>query len=138
MGSSLRKAPGIVVGGSECPALSPPSIAQLRCCPLLRVCVCVCVCVCSLLTAVCVHLDGLNAEHKFRVWVTIPPHITSFRFLILYAICAAAVCLKYSQHHIAVSIRSSKFLYLLVAATEIINNFSNSQQQRSRSKTKNI
>ncbi len=27
-------------------------------------------CVCSLLTAVCVHLDGLNAEHKFRVWVT--------------------------------------------------------------------
>ncbi len=22
-------------------------------------------------TAVCVHLDGLNAEHKFRVWVTI-------------------------------------------------------------------
>ncbi len=101
-------------------------------------CVCVCVCVCSLLTAVCVHLDELNAEHKFRVWVTIPPHITSFRFLILYAICAAAVCLKYSQHHIAVSIRSSKFMYLLVAATEIINNFSNSQQQRSRSKTKNI
>ncbi len=38
-----------------------------------RVCVCVCVCVCvfvrSLLTAVCVHMDGLNAEHKFRVWV---------------------------------------------------------------------
>ncbi len=39
-------------------------------CPLLR-CVCVCACVracvrvCSLLTAVCVHLDGLNAEHKF-------------------------------------------------------------------------
>ncbi len=30
-----------------------------------------CVCVCSLLTAVCVHLDGLNAEHQFRVWVTI-------------------------------------------------------------------
>ncbi len=29
------------------------------------------VCVCSLLTAVCVHLDGLNAEHQFRVWVTI-------------------------------------------------------------------
>ncbi len=33
-------------------------------CPLLRVCVCVCVCVCA-------HLDGLNAEHKFRVRVTI-------------------------------------------------------------------
>uniref|UniRef100_A0A8C1F6S1 Dpy-19-like 1, like (H. sapiens) n=2 Tax=Cyprinus carpio TaxID=7962 RepID=A0A8C1F6S1_CYPCA len=25
--------------------------------------------VCSLLTAVCVHLDGLNAEHQFRVWL---------------------------------------------------------------------
>ncbi len=31
-------------------------------CPLLRVCV---------FTAVCVHLGWLNAEHKFRVWVTI-------------------------------------------------------------------
>ncbi len=30
--------------------------------------VCVCVCV---FTAVRVHLDGLNAEHEFRVWVTI-------------------------------------------------------------------
>ncbi len=45
-------------------------------CALLCVCVhcCVCVftavCVCSLL-CVCVHLDGLNAEHEFRVWVTI-------------------------------------------------------------------
>ncbi len=29
---------------------------------------CVCVCV---FTAVCVHLDGLIAELKFRVWVTI-------------------------------------------------------------------
>ncbi len=30
-----------------------------------------CVCV---FTAVCVHLDGLKAEHKFRVWVTILGH----------------------------------------------------------------
>ncbi len=30
-----------------------------------------CVCV---FTAVCVHLDGLNAEHKFQVWVTILGH----------------------------------------------------------------
>ncbi len=30
-------------------------------------------------TAVCVHLDGLNAEHKFRVWVTILGH-TSLHF----------------------------------------------------------
>ncbi len=37
-------------------------------------CFTVFVCVRSLLTAVCVHLDGLNAEHKFRVWVTIPGH----------------------------------------------------------------
>ncbi len=37
----------------------------------LRVCVHgVCV-----FTAVCVHLDGLNAEHKFRVWVTILGHM---------------------------------------------------------------
>ncbi len=42
-------------------------------CPLLRVRVQrvrvrvrVCVCVCSLLTAVCVHSDGLNAEDQFR------------------------------------------------------------------------
>ncbi len=34
-----------------------------------------CVCVHS----VCVHLDGLNAEHKFRVWVTILGH-TSLHF----------------------------------------------------------
>ncbi len=48
----------------------PPSIPRLRWdpwqygCPLLRVCVHG-VCVCAL---------GLNAEHKFRVWVTILGH----------------------------------------------------------------
>ncbi len=80
--SSLGPA-GIVGGGSEYPALSPPSEVPLskalnprllpgrrsiNGCPLLRVCVHG-VCVCSLL-CVCT-LDGLNAEHKFRVWVTI-------------------------------------------------------------------
>ncbi len=40
----------------------------------------VCECVCSILTAVCVHLDGLNAEHKFQVWDTILDH-TSRPFL---------------------------------------------------------
>ncbi len=30
-------------------------------------------------TAACVHLDGLNAEHKFRVWVTLSGH-TSLHF----------------------------------------------------------
>ncbi len=71
--------------GSECTALSSPSIPRLRC-PWARhrtpncspgaatlaahcsgcvftVCVCSLLCVCT--------LDGLNAEHKFRVWVTI-------------------------------------------------------------------
>ncbi len=42
------------------------------------VCVHVCVCVCSLLW--CVHLDGLNADHKFRVWITILGH-TSLHFI---------------------------------------------------------
>ncbi len=72
------------------PKLSPPSIPRLRC-PWARhrtpnsstgaaayvcvcVCVCACVCVCSLL-CVCT-LDGLNAEHKFRVWVTILGHMS--------------------------------------------------------------
>ncbi len=36
---------------------------------LLRVCVCVCVCV-RVRVRVCT-LDGLNTEHKFRVWVII-------------------------------------------------------------------
>ncbi len=27
--------------------------------------------VCSLLAPVCVHLDGLLAEHQFQVWITI-------------------------------------------------------------------
>ncbi len=61
---------------TEVPLSKAPNTQLLRGrwsngCPLLCVCVCVCVCVCSLLTAVCVHLDGLNAEHQFRVWVTI-------------------------------------------------------------------
>ncbi len=30
----------------------------------------VCVCVFTSHSCVCVHLDGLNAEHKFWVWVT--------------------------------------------------------------------
>ncbi len=48
-----------------------PRVPQQYGCPLLRVCVhSVCV---------CVHMDGLNAEHKFRVWVTILGH-TSLHF----------------------------------------------------------
>ncbi len=38
-------------------------------------------CVCSLLTAVCVHLDGLNAELKFRVWVTILDNTSHYLFI---------------------------------------------------------
>ncbi len=51
-------------------ALNPqlfPGRRSINGCPLLRVCVCVCV-----YTALCVcTMDGLNAEHEFRVWVTI-------------------------------------------------------------------
>ncbi len=44
-----------------------PGRRSINGCPLLRVCV-YGVCVCT--------LDGLNAEHKFRVWVTILDHIS--------------------------------------------------------------
>ncbi len=54
-------------------------------CPLLRVRV-HCVCVCSLLTAVCVHLDGLNAEHQFQVWVTILDNTSLLLLLLLFII----------------------------------------------------
>ncbi len=47
--------------------------------------VCVCVCSRSLLTDVCVHLDGLNAEDQFRVWVTILDN-TSHYFFIFFKI----------------------------------------------------
>ncbi len=63
---------GVVGGGNEYPAHSPPSIPQLRCpwarhrtpncrsindCPLLHVCVC--------------SRYGLNGEHKIQVCITI-------------------------------------------------------------------
>ncbi len=55
-----------------------PGHRSINGCPLLRACVHCCVCV---FTAVCVcvcvcTLDGLNAEHKFRVWVTILGHMS--------------------------------------------------------------
>ncbi len=39
-------------------------------CVYVSVCVwvCLCQCACSLLTAVCVHLDGWSAEHNIQVW----------------------------------------------------------------------
>ncbi len=40
-------------------------------CPLLRVRV----------HSVCVHLDGLNAEHQFRVWVTILDNTSHYYWL---------------------------------------------------------
>ncbi len=44
-----------------------PGCRSINGCPLLRVCVHgVC-----LFTAVCVHFGWVNAEHEFRVWVTI-------------------------------------------------------------------
>ncbi len=93
---------GIVGGGSECPALSPPWIPQLRwdpwarhhttncspgahChCPLLRVCVhgvCVCVfvftshcCVCALGWVKCRSQIPSMGHHTW-------PHVLSFPFL---------------------------------------------------------
>ncbi len=97
-GSVLAPA-GIEGGDCEWTALSPPSIPWLRCpwarhripqllpgrwsngCPLLRVRV---HSVCSLLTAVCVHLDGLNAEDQFRVWVTILDNTSHYYYYYLF------------------------------------------------------
>ncbi len=98
-GSILAPA-GIEGGDCEWTALSPPSIPWLRC-PWARHRTPSCspgagamaahgsgcvftVCVCSLLTAVCVHLDGLNAEDQFRVWVTILNNISIFILLLIY------------------------------------------------------
>ncbi len=51
---------------------------RVRACACVRACVCVCVCVRACVRAcVCVHLDGLNAEHKFQVWDSIR-HVHSF------------------------------------------------------------
>ncbi len=53
-----------------------PGRRSINGCPLLRVCVHgVCVCVFTVCVCVCT-LDGLNTEHKFRVWVTILGHVT--------------------------------------------------------------
>ncbi len=88
---------GIERGDCEWAALSPPSIPWLRC-PWARHrtpncspgagamaahCSRCSQCVCSLLTAVCVHLDGLNAEDQFRVWVTIFDNTLQFILLFL-------------------------------------------------------
>ncbi len=54
-----------------------PGRRSINGCPLLQcvftVCVCSLLCVCT--------LDGLNAEHEFRVWVTILGH-TSLHFIL--------------------------------------------------------
>ncbi len=125
----------IVGGGSEGPALSStlntmtetleqgtepttaPWAPQQKWLPTapgvcsLCVCVCVCVCVCFLLTAVCVHLDGINAEHKFQVW-----SCTFVSFLFLFI---RAKQLKYSLvQHVSFFfvIAVSLFQYLLFSA----------------------
>ncbi len=66
---------GIAGGGSECTAseqgTEPPTAPGLRSingCPLL-----------------CVHFGWVNAEHEFRVWVTILGHMSRhFNFYIFY------------------------------------------------------
>ncbi len=52
--------------------------------------VCVCVCLYTTHCCVCVHLDGLNAEHKFRVWVTILGP-TSRSFLSFSVLCVTVL-----------------------------------------------
>ncbi len=84
----LLTQPGIVGGWSEYRAFSSPSIPRLRWDPWARhrtaqhwlpsapgVCS---QCVCAF-TSVCVHLDGLNAEHKFRVCA---PYLATHHFKI--------------------------------------------------------
>ncbi len=70
-------------------------------------------------------------QHTFRVPLkpSTFPSSTCIDLLqvIIYTICAAAVCLKCSQYCITVCIGSSKFLYFAAAA--IIYNYSNNQQQ---------
>ncbi len=46
---------------------------------------------CSLLTAVCVHLDGLNEEDQFRVWVTILDNTS--HYIIIIIIIKALTCM---------------------------------------------
>ncbi len=54
------------------PNCSPGAGAMAAHCSGCVFTVCVCVCVCVHYSLLCVlHLDGLNAEHQFRVWVTI-------------------------------------------------------------------
>ncbi len=60
---SKNQAPNCSPGAAAIWLPTAPGVCSL--------CVCVCVCV---FTAVCVHLDRLNAEHKFRVWITILGH----------------------------------------------------------------
>ncbi len=85
----------------------------------------------------CIYIAGLRSlaipAACFRVSLK-PftfPSSTSIDLLwgILYAICAAVECLKYSRHCVTISIGSSKSLYLLAAAA-IIYNYSNNQQQK--------
>ncbi len=51
-------------------------------------------CVCSLLTAVCVHLDGLNAEHQFRVWVTILDNTSHYYYFYIISTCPSCLCVS--------------------------------------------
>ncbi len=123
--SSLGPA-GIVGGGSECPALSPPSIPRLRLDPWARHRTLNCSpgavaahrsgCV---FTAVCAHFGWVNAEHKFRVlghhtW----PYVTSLYYY-FYKVCQGAcwcfflyTCLNVAKHR-SVNDEFAKYLLTL-------------------------
>ncbi len=100
---------GFVGGGRECPAPNPqllPGCRSINSCPLLCVCVCVracvrarvcaCVCVC-----VCACARGwVNAEHEFRVWVTILGCMSRhFQFKITDLFCNIFKNVLFQHHH---------------------------------------
>ncbi len=64
--STLNTTTEVPLSKAQNPQLLP-GCCSINGCPLLRVCVHG---VCVFTVSVCT-LDGLNAEHKFRVWVTI-------------------------------------------------------------------
>ncbi len=81
-------------------------------CPLLRWVQCVCS---LLLTAVCVHLDGLNAEHQFRVWVTILDNTSHYFFIIIIIILKNVgnqLTVAIDFHSIFVHTKKKIFIYL--------------------------
>ncbi len=79
---SKNRTPNCCLGAATIWLPTAPGVCSLLCVCVcvFTVCVCVCVCVCfhGVCVCVCVHLDGLNAEPKFQIWVTILGHTSLF------------------------------------------------------------